>query len=57
MIQEAVFRDSDTGKLMVRPKLLRDLKRFSRIWSKNLEEQGFLEVARKSVGRRSDSKS
>jgi hypothetical protein len=45
-MQEAVLRNTDTGKLMVRPKLLRDLKRFAKLWSKNLDEQGFLEKAR-----------
>jgi hypothetical protein len=45
-MQEAILRDSGTGKLLVRPKLLRDLKRFAKLWSKNLNEQGFLEKAR-----------
>ena len=50
LMQEAVFADSETGKVMVRPKLVRDLRRFAATWSKNLEEQGFLEAARKAVG-------
>ena len=55
MMQEAVFVDSNTGKVMARPKLVRDLKRFSRTWSKNLKEQGFLDAAREMVNQRDDS--
>ena len=49
LMQEAVFVDDKTGKVMARPKLVRDLERFSATWSKNLDEQGFLEAARKST--------
>ena len=49
LMQEAVFVDDKTGKVMARPKLVRDLERFSATWSKNLEEQGFLEAARKAA--------
>jgi hypothetical protein len=43
--QEAVFL-VDTGKPMIRPKLLRDLKAFARQWDQNIEQQGFLKAAR-----------
>jgi hypothetical protein len=53
LMQEAVFVDDKTGRVMVRPKLVRDLRRFAATWSKNLDEQGFLEAARKAVARNS----
>lgn len=43
--QEAVFTDATTGKLMVRPKLVRDLKAFARMWDKNIRDQGFVKLA------------
>jgi hypothetical protein len=46
MMQEAVFIDSETGEVKVRPRIVKDLKRFARQWSDNLAEQGFLEAAR-----------
>ena len=49
VMQEAVFVDDKTGRVMVRPKLVRDLRRFAATWSKNLDEQGFLEAARKAA--------
>jgi Fe-S cluster assembly iron-binding protein IscA len=42
----AVFVDPETGTVMVKPKLVRELKQFARQWSKNLDEQGFLAAAR-----------
>ncbi len=56
MMQEAVFQDPDTRKILVRLKLVRELKTFMRTWSRNLAEQGFLDAARQAVGGR-DSKS
>jgi len=53
VLQEAVFVDDKTGKVMVRPKLVRDLRRFAATWSKNLDEQGFLEAAQKAVAKKS----
>ena len=50
MMQEAVFRDPDSGKVMIRPKLVRDLITFMNTWSRNLDEQGFLDAARQVVG-------
>jgi hypothetical protein len=47
--QEAVFL-VDTGKPMIRPKLLRDLKAFAREWDRNIEQQRFLNVARSQGG-------
>ena len=32
---------SEDGKVMVKPKLERDLRSFMRQWSKNLKEQGY----------------
>lgn len=43
--QEAVFTDAATGKLMVRPKLLKDLQSFCRMWDKNIRDQGFVKLA------------
>lgn len=42
---EAVFRDAGGGKLMCRPKLLKDLKEFCRVWNRNIREQGFVASA------------
>ena len=53
LMQEAVFVDDKTGRVMVRPKLVRDLRRFAATWSKNLDEQGFLEAAQKAVAKKS----
>jgi Domain of unknown function (DUF6908) len=47
--QEAVFL-VDTGKLMIRPKLLRHLKAFAREWDKNIEQQGFLKAVSSQGG-------
>lgn len=55
MMQEAVFQDPDTGKVLVRPKLVRELKTFMRTWSRNLNEQGFLDAARQAAGKRESS--
>jgi hypothetical protein len=44
--QEAVFTD-EAGRVMIRPALVKDLKAFARTWDKNVNNQGFLEVARK----------
>jgi len=41
---EAVYL-IDTGKPMIRPKLLRHLKAFAREWDTNIERQGFLAAA------------
>ena len=49
LVQDAVFADSETGKVMVRPKLVRDLRRFAATWSTNLDEQGFVAAARRAV--------
>jgi hypothetical protein len=43
--QEAVFV-SEQGQVMVRPKLVLDLKAFARRWDRNIAQQGFLKVAR-----------
>jgi uncharacterized protein DUF6908 len=42
--QEAVFVGDD-GQVLIRPKLVRDLKSFARTWDRNIKEQGFYEVA------------
>jgi hypothetical protein len=48
LYQEAIFLDGD--KVMVRPKLLKDLQSFVRMWDQNLKEQGFVEAARRQLG-------
>ena len=48
---EAVFVD-DTGRVMMRPRLVKDLAAFARQWDKNLKEQGFVEAARAETQRR-----
>jgi hypothetical protein len=50
MTQEAVFRDAETGEVKIRPKLIRDLKRFVKLWDQNLHDQGFLDKAREMTG-------
>ena len=36
----------DAGRLMVRPRVLKGLQRFARLWDRNLKDQGFVEAAR-----------
>lgn len=45
LFQEAVWNDS--GRILIRPKLTRDLAAFARIWNRNLNEQGFFAAAQK----------
>jgi hypothetical protein len=42
---EAVFVQN--GKVMVRPRLLKDLQKFCRMWNKNIRDQGFIKAAQK----------
>ena len=42
--QRAVFRGDD-GKVLIKPKLVADLKRFAALWNRNLRDQGFLKAA------------
>ena len=42
---EAVFVD-DAGRVLVRPRVLKDLTSFARVWDRNLNDQGFLDAAR-----------
>jgi hypothetical protein len=51
LMQEAVFRDTETGEVMVRPRLVRDLTRFMNFWDNNLNQQGFLVKAREMTGK------
>jgi len=48
LYQEAVFLGAD-GKVMLRPKLVKDLQRFAALWNRNLRDQGFLEAARQAA--------
>ncbi len=48
---EAVFMD-DAGQVMVRPRLVKDLTSFARVWDRNLKEQGFVDAARAEAQRR-----
>jgi hypothetical protein len=36
----------DDGKVMVRPRLVKELKAFANIWDKNIKQQGFLAAAK-----------
>jgi hypothetical protein len=47
LFQEAVWCD-DSSRVMVRQKLVRDLKSFARQWDRNLKEQGFLAAAERA---------
>lgn len=40
--QEAVWREND--QTLCRPRLVRELKSFARLWDRNLKEQGFMEA-------------
>lgn len=42
---EAVFSEEGTGRLMCRPRLLRDLRRFCALWDRNIRDQGFVAAA------------
>lgn len=46
LYQEAIYQDG--GKVMMRPKLIKELKSFARLWSRNLSDQGYIEAARNS---------
>lgn len=48
--QTAVWKDPDKG-IMVKPRLVRELKAFARTWDKNIKEQGFLEAFNKQDAR------
>jgi Domain of unknown function (DUF6908) len=48
--QVAVWEDAD--RLLMRPRLVAELKSFARSWNKNIGEQGFVEVARKLAAAR-----
>src|SRR5262245_59889185 len=49
--REAVFQD-ETGKVMVRPRLAKELASFARQWDRNLKAQGFVDAAREEAQRR-----
>ena len=51
LYHEAVFVD-DAGRVMVRPRLVKHLASFARVWDKNLKEQGFVDAARAEAQRR-----
>lgn len=42
--QEAVFTDG--GKVMCRPRLIKELAAFAKMWDRNLKDQGWLDVAK-----------
>jgi len=44
--QEAAYVDDD-GKVMIAPKLIRDLTTFARQWDRNIGEQGFVDAAKR----------
>lgn len=49
-LEQEVYVCNDEGKpTHVKPLLKKDLQAFSRIWSKNLREQGFIEAAKEKV--------
>ena len=41
---ELIFRDSDTGRIMMRPKLMESMYDFLPTWDMNIREQGFLKA-------------
>jgi hypothetical protein len=45
MMQEALWVED--GRVLMRPKLLRELRTFLRQWDKNIGEQGFVDEARR----------
>jgi hypothetical protein len=49
--QEAVFTD-EAGKVMVQPRLVKELTSFARQWDRNLKAQGFVDAARAEAARR-----
>ena len=49
--QEAVLQD-EAGKVLVRPRLVKQLASFARQWDRNLKEHGFVEAARAEAARR-----
>src|SRR5260370_35989736 len=44
-LQEAVFV-GEKGQVMIRPRLLKELREFARTWDRNIRAQGFVEAAK-----------
>ncbi len=51
--QEAVFVEN--GSVLIRPRLVRELKSFARIWDRNIGQQGFVEAAKRPIKQPHDS--
>jgi hypothetical protein len=49
--QEAVFLD-EQGRVMVQPRVVKELASFARQWDRNLKDQGFVDAARAEALRR-----
>ncbi len=46
--REAVFLD-EAGRVMIRPKLVAELKSFARIWDRNIGHQGYIDAFRRQL--------
>jgi len=42
--EQAVWKDADTGNVMIRPRLVVELKQFARMWDRNLKHQGYARI-------------
>ena len=47
-IEQEVYSRDDADRLLVRPRLLAELRTFARQWSANLRDQGFIKAAAKT---------
>lgn len=47
MYQVAVERGADGQQVFVRPKLVKDLESFARMWDRNIKDQGFMNPGRR----------
>jgi hypothetical protein len=45
--REAVFLDG--GRVMIRPRLIAELKEFARMWNRNIGDQGYLEAFKRQL--------
>ncbi len=51
LFQEAVFQD-DAGRVLIRPRLVAELKSFGRIWNQNIKDQGWIDAAKTAAAAR-----
>jgi hypothetical protein len=46
LYQEAIWKDEESGSVLIRTRLFKQLQSFARTWSSNLRAQGFIKAAK-----------